>query len=61
MSIRLYKSYTPGTRNRGTFSTLITKSKPEKSLIQKNHRNKGRNNQELLQFVIEVVINDVIE
>jgi len=45
MSIRLYKSYTPGTRNRAlsTFSE-ITKSKPEKSLIGKNHRNKGRNN-----------------
>ena len=45
MSIRLYKSYTPGTRNRAlsTFSE-ITNSKPEKSLIQKNHRNKGRNN-----------------
>jgi large subunit ribosomal protein L2 len=45
MGIRLYKSYTPGTRNRAlsTFSE-ITKDKPEKSLIQKNHRNKGRNN-----------------
>jgi len=45
MSIRLYKSYTPGTRNRAlsTFSE-ITASKPEKSLIRKNHRNKGRNN-----------------
>lgn len=45
MSIRLYKSYTPGTRNRAlsTF-TEITKSKPEKSLLRKNHRNKGRNN-----------------
>ena len=45
MSIRLYKSYTPGTRNRAlsTFSE-ITKTKPEKSLIRKNHRNKGRNN-----------------
>ena len=45
MGIRLYKSYTPGTRNRAlsTFSE-ITKSKPEKSLIRKNHRNKGRNN-----------------
>ena len=45
MSIRLYKSYTPGTRNRAlsTFSE-ITKAKPEKSLVQKNHRNKGRNN-----------------
>ena len=45
MSIRLYKSYTPGTRNRAlsTFSE-ITKSKPEKTLIRKNHRNKGRNN-----------------
>ena len=45
MNIRLYKSYTPGTRNRAlsTFSE-ITKTKPEKSLIRKNHRNKGRNN-----------------
>jgi len=45
MSIRLYKSYTPGTRNRALSAfTEITKTKPEKSLIQKNHRNKGRNN-----------------
>jgi large subunit ribosomal protein L2 len=45
MSIRLYKSYTPGTRNRALSSfSEITKSTPEKSLIQKNHRNKGRNN-----------------
>jgi large subunit ribosomal protein L2 len=45
MSIRLYKSYTPGTRNRALSAfTEITKSKPEKNLIQKNHRNKGRNN-----------------
>jgi large subunit ribosomal protein L2 len=45
MTIRLYKSYTPGTRNRvlSDFSE-ITKSKPEKSLIRKNHRSKGRNN-----------------
>ena len=45
MSIRLYKSYTPGTRNRALSAfSEITKSKPEKSLIKKNHRNKGRNN-----------------
>jgi len=45
MSIRLYKSYTPGTRNRALSSfTEITTSKPEKSLIKKNHRKKGRNN-----------------
>jgi large subunit ribosomal protein L2 len=45
MSIRFYKSYTPGTRNRAlsAFSD-ITKSKPEKSLLRKNQRNKGRNN-----------------
>ena len=45
MSIRLYKPYTSGTRNRAlsTFSE-ITKSKPEKKLIKKNHRNRGRNN-----------------
>ena len=45
MSIRLYKSYTPGTRNRALSAfSEITKTKPEKSLIRKNQRNKGRNN-----------------
>ena len=45
MGIRLYKSYTPGTRNRALSSfEEITKSKPERTLIKKNHRNKGRNN-----------------
>jgi len=45
MSIRLYKSYTPGTRNRALSSfDDITKAKPEKTLLRKNHRNKGRNN-----------------
>ena len=45
MSIRLYKSYTPGTRNRALSAfDEITKTKPEKSLIRKNHRSKGRNN-----------------
>ena len=49
MSIRLYKSYTPGTRNRALSSfDEITKSKPEKSLIRKNHRNKGRNNRGII-------------
>ena len=45
MSIRFYKSYTPGTRNRALSEfSEITKTKPEKSLIKQNHRNKGRNN-----------------
>jgi len=45
MGIRLYKSYTPGTRNRALSSfSEITKVKPEKSLTKKNHRKKGRNN-----------------
>ena len=45
MSIRLYKAYTPGTRNRilSTFDDITT-NKPEKSLIVKNQRKKGRNN-----------------
>lgn len=49
MSIRLYKPYTSGTRNR-TLSDFseITKSKPEKNLLQKNHRNKGRNNRGII-------------
>lgn len=49
MSIRLYKSYTPGTRNRALSGfSEITKTKPEKSLIKKNHRNKGRNNRGII-------------
>jgi len=49
MSIRLYKSYTPGTRNRALSAfTEITKVKPEKSLIRKNHRKKGRNNRGII-------------
>ena len=49
MSIRLYKSYTPGTRNRALSSfTEITKVKPEKSLIRKKHRSKGRNNRGII-------------
>jgi large subunit ribosomal protein L2 len=49
MSIRIYKSYTPGTRNRALSSfDEITKTKPEKSLIRKNHRNKGRNNRGII-------------
>ena len=45
MSIRFYKSYTPGTRNRALSDfSEITKSKPEKTLIRKNQRSKGRNN-----------------
>ena len=49
MSIRFYKSYTPATRGKAlsTF-TEITKSKPEKSLLRKNHRNKGRNNRGII-------------
>ena len=46
MGIRSYRAYTPGTRNRAISAfTEITKTKPEKKLINKNHRNKGRNNQ----------------
>ena len=49
MSIRLYKSYTPGTRNRALSDfSEITKSRPEKSLIRKNHRSKGRNNRGII-------------
>jgi large subunit ribosomal protein L2 len=49
MAIRIYRAYTPGTRNKvvSTFSE-ITKTKPEKSLVKKIHRCKGRNNQGLI-------------
>ena len=63
MSIRLYKSYTPGTRNRAISAfTEITKNKPEKKLIHKNHRTKDEIIKVLLLFVIEeVVISESIE
>ena len=49
MSIRLYKAYTPGTRNRALSNfSQITKTKPEKTLLQKNHRKKGRNNRGII-------------
>jgi len=46
MAIRLYKAYTPGTRNR-TVSTFneITRDYPEKSLVISKHNRKGHNNQ----------------
>ena len=46
MGIYFFKPYTPSTRHtvRSDFSE-ITKSKPEKKLIIKNHSVKGRNNQ----------------
>nr|YP_010198827.1 ribosomal protein L2 [Gracilaria tikvahiae]UAD88060.1 ribosomal protein L2 [Gracilaria tikvahiae]UAD88263.1 ribosomal protein L2 [Gracilaria tikvahiae] len=49
MAIRLYKAYTPGTRNR-TISTFdeITNNKPEKTLIRKNHRHQGHNNRGII-------------
>lgn len=45
MSIRFYKSYTPGTRNRALSSfSEITALKPQRTLLKKKHRHKGRNN-----------------
>jgi len=46
MAIRVYRAYTPGTRNKvvSAFSE-ITQTKPEKSLTKRVHRSKGRNNQ----------------
>jgi len=46
MAIKVYKPYTPTTRNKSNldFSTL-TNIKPEKSLTVANQRAKGRNNQ----------------
>lgn len=46
MGIKIYKPYTPSTRNKSSldFSNL-SKNKPEKSLLCSIHRAKGRNNQ----------------
>lgn len=46
MPIKIYKPYTPSTRNRSVLDfSFLSKRKPEKSLLTKNHRAKGRNNQ----------------
>ena len=49
MAIRIYKSITPGTRNRSVsdFSNL-TKKKPEKSLLAKRVSKAGRNNRGII-------------
>lgn len=45
MGIRIYRPYTPGTRERTVSDfTEITRDKPEKSLTRSRHRPKGRNN-----------------
>ena len=45
MGIRLYRAYTPGTRNRSVSDFVeITCGKPEKSLTVNKHRSLGRNN-----------------
>lgn len=46
MAIKIYKPYTPSTRNRSVLDfSILSKVKPEKSLLVANHRAKGRNNQ----------------
>ena len=45
MGIRLYRGFTPGTRNRSVSEfNEITQAKPEKRLTLSLHRSKGRNN-----------------
>ncbi len=45
MGIRIYRPYTPGTRERSVSDFAeITRSEPEKSLTRSRHRPKGRNN-----------------
>jgi len=49
MNIHFYKPYTSGTRTKAISNfEEITKSKPEKSLIRKKHRKKGRNNRGII-------------
>ena len=46
MAIKIYKPYTPSNRNRSVLDfSILSKIKPEKSLLVANHRAKGRNNQ----------------
>jgi large subunit ribosomal protein L2 len=46
MAIKIYKPYTPGSRNKSSLDfSGLTKIEPEKSLLVSNHRANGRNNQ----------------
>jgi len=46
MGIKIYKPYTPTNRNKSVLDfSILSKIKPEKSLLVTNHRAKGRNNQ----------------
>lgn len=49
MGIRIYKSYTPGTRNRSVSDfSEITQTRPEKSLTYYRHSANGRNNRGII-------------
>nr|NP_683843.1 ribosomal protein L2 [Chaetosphaeridium globosum]Q8M9U7.1 RecName: Full=Large ribosomal subunit protein uL2c; AltName: Full=50S ribosomal protein L2, chloroplastic [Chaetosphaeridium globosum]AAM96556.1 ribosomal protein L2 [Chaetosphaeridium globosum] len=49
MGIRLYKAYTPGTRNRSISDFKELKNnKPEKSLTSSYHKKQGRNNRGII-------------
>lgn len=49
MAIRIYRSYTPGTRNRSTSDfSEITKAKPEKTLLTKKVSTGGRNHRGII-------------
>ena len=49
MSIRNYRAYTPGTRNRSVSNfSDVSKTKPEKSLTFWKHTPKGRNNRGII-------------
>lgn len=49
MTIRLYKAYTPGTRNRSVLGfEEIVKSNPQKKLTFRQHNKQGRNNQGII-------------
>ena len=49
MGIRLYRAYTPGTRNCSVSEfSEISHTKPEKSLTYSLHRSKGRNNRGII-------------
>ena len=46
MGIKIYKPYTPSSRNKSSLDfSILSKVEPEKSLVVSNHRAKGRNNQ----------------
>jgi large subunit ribosomal protein L2 len=70
MTIRLYKAYTPGTRNRSVLGfEEIIKYNPQKKLTFRQHNKQGRNNRGIITsryrgevtnvYIVKLIFNEI--